>query len=305
LPDEVVISDSSASAETEKLVDELGKSDPQLVLKRVRSDRRALPWQRWWAFTHSAGDVVLFIDDDIRLKPEALDRLLRVYAREGADLAGVGLAWVVEGKEAGGRNHDTFRERWLGISSAVSGSISPGGITVSLPEENVNGECADVEWLSGGAMSFRREVLRSVGPLDHLFKLYDSGVGKGEDGILSRQAARFGRLNYITSPLALHPPMETAVRTANANNGFKKGLLETWGRAHTMRWMARDRAAYRSAWLRVALLEVARSSSAILKNPSEADNWSRLGGALTGFSRTVMRWRRIPAQPSDRDASRG
>jgi glycosyltransferase involved in cell wall biosynthesis len=304
LPDEIVISDSSKSEETKRLIGEFGDNHPQFPVRWVRSDRKALPWQRWWAFTHSAGEIVLFIDDDIELRTAALERLLGAYTDGGPNTAGVGLAWIVEGKGQPARDHATLRERWLGITGAASGSISPGGITISLPEESANGPCASVEWLSGGAMSFRREVLQRVGPLDNLYALYDAGVGKGEDGILSRQAARFGRLAYVTTPLAIHPPLETAVRTANANDGYRKGLLETWGRAHTMRWMSREPAAYRISWLRVAFLEVARSGAAILKSPVKAERWARLGGGLAGAVRTIAKWRQIPAHPSTQSEAR-
>ena len=87
-------------------------------------------------------------------------------------------------------------------------------------------------------MSFRRHVLEAIGPLHHLYTLYDARIGKAEDAILSSRARRHGRLLLIVEPCARHPAFEQATRTANPQDGYRKGLLETWGRAHVLRWLA-------------------------------------------------------------------
>ena len=52
-------------------------------------------------------------------------------------------------------------------------------------------------------MSFRREVLEQIRPLEDLYMLYDKRVARGEDGVLSHMAARYGRLLMLTENLDL------------------------------------------------------------------------------------------------------
>src|SRR5437588_8304760 len=78
-PNEVVISDSSRSADTKAVVDSYVALHEHAAIVYRHSPRRALPWQRWFAFAHSSGQTVLFLDDDVWLAPTALSALERGY----------------------------------------------------------------------------------------------------------------------------------------------------------------------------------------------------------------------------------
>jgi GT2 family glycosyltransferase len=346
-PDEIIVSDAAGDAETRDLVRGYG-------VRHCRTTRRALPWQRWWAFEHALGSIVMFIDDDIRLTPDAIARLRAAY-RDHPDAAGIGFPITYEQAEKSPVVYDicdgaplddapatpppTLRERWLGTAGKTRGSITRGGQTVDLPaalappvppvppeasescessepsescESSVpvgpstdepGGGIVEVDWLSGGAMSFRRDVLKAIGPLHHLFALYDARIGKAEDAILSSRARRHGRLLLIVEPCARHPAFERATRTANPQDGYHKGLLETWGRAHVLRWLASDPQAASRAWMRLATLEIARASKAALRRPASAAPWQRLIGGAVGIQRTIRRWREIPS-PTERPPRR-
>jgi GT2 family glycosyltransferase len=282
-PDEIIISDAGGDAETRAVIETFRRRQETLIV-HCPTPRTALPWQRWWAFEHCSGSgaFALFLDDDIRLSAQALALLRQAY-RAAPDIAGAGFtitydapdhaataraaaagaaaagaagagaagagAAAAAAESATASSNGTLRTRWLGITSARPGSITPGGITVDLPTADAahattRGSGADaldaieVDWLSGGAMSFRREVLTTIGPLAGLFELYDARIGKAEDAILSSHARRHGRLLLIAGTHAAHPALDIATRTANPQDGFRKGLLETWGRAHTLRWLA-------------------------------------------------------------------
>jgi GT2 family glycosyltransferase len=364
--DEIIISDAGGDTETRELIETFRRRQESLVV-HCPTPRKALPWQRWWAFEHCSGELALFLDDDIRLSPEAIALLRQAY-RELPDIAGAGFT-ITYDRAAGtstlaaANGTGTLRTRWLGITGARPGSITSGGITVDLPTADAvrvparaqaSGAAAagagssprptddapsrpcdrivdrigaaaapacaqgldaiEVDWLSGGAMSFRREVLQAIGPLAGLFELYDARIGKAEDAILSSRARRHGRLLLIAGAHAAHPAFDVATRTANPQDGYRKGLLETWGRAHVLRWLAdasgggsdtahaahaadaadtaeaaeADKHA-RRAWRRIASLEVARACKAL--------DWPRLGGDAAGIQRTIRGWHRIPAQP--------
>jgi GT2 family glycosyltransferase len=317
LPEEIIVSDAGGDSETRAVLDAF-RHARAWTLRHCRTDRTGLPWQRWWAFQHSTGSLILFLDDDVRLTPDAVTRLVATYERT-PDIAGAGFAIAYDGCGVGFRHSSRLRERWLGISGARPGTITPGGISIELPlkerprrdgasthagqgsevdDVNEAEEVEEVEWLSGGAMSYRREVLEATGPLDRLFALYDERIGKAEDSLLSSRARRYGRLVMIPGIYARHPALEQATRTESPQDGFHKGLLETWGRAHVLRWLARDSGAAFRAWLRVASLEMARALRAAARHPIASARWSRIAGGLVGIQRTVRRWRRIPAHPT-------
>jgi len=303
LPDEIIVSDAGGDRETRDVV-EASRRRQESLIRHCPTERTALPWQRWWAFQHGCGSIAVFLDDDVRLMPEAL-AVLGSASRQAPDIVGVGFPITYDEHRPDRAPQErqepqepaTIRERWLGIAGARPGSITAGGITVDLPMTNGHVEAMDVEWLSGGAMSFRRDVLESIGPLDALFALYDARIGKAEDAILSSRARRHGRLLVIAGPYARHPALAIATRTANPQDGYHKGLLETWGRAHVLRWLADDPACASQAWRRIASLEVARALAAALRHPAASPRWHRLLGDIIGIGRTIRHWDHIPIQP--------
>ena len=78
-PAEVVVSDSSVGDAVRAVVEGFSSRHPEIRVRHARSDRKSLPWQRWWAFSHSSGSIVLFLDDDVRLDPQALKVLFGAY----------------------------------------------------------------------------------------------------------------------------------------------------------------------------------------------------------------------------------
>lgn len=296
-PDEVVISDSSRT-EDPALLEELASSP--LKVKRVRSASRALPWQRWWAFQHASGEIILFLDDDVSLRPPALETLEAAYASLSADpsrnVAGVGFRMVYDDGSEPERRPSSLRERWLAMSSVPPGSVTAGGLTVSFEGLKAQGP-TEVDVLWGGAMSFRREALANL-PLVNLVSLYEAGIGRGEDAVLSVHARRAGKLFVLAEPFAAHPIADMQVATPYAKDGWRLGLTQTLGRAHTMRWMASSWSAYTRDWWKMVSLEFARCGAAILSRPWRAKPWLRLAGACYGTVFSVARWSRIPSHPN-------
>jgi hypothetical protein len=186
-----------------------------------------------------------------------------------------------------------LEEKWLNIVKVPSGTITNGGQDVP-PAGLQNDTLLLLGRLSGGAMSFSRKVLEQIGLLDRLVDLYNASIGKGEDTVLSYYAGKRGQLFMLTNRLAIHPSDERAVQTAEAKNGWYKGLRETWGRAHTMWWMASDMKAFWTAWFRVATFEVICSIwFGMLRHPLAKDSWARFGGALYGTFLTIGRFKKI------------
>jgi len=298
-PDEVVISDSSMSRESAILIERF-KSKCSFPITHMQSKRKALPWHRWNAFTESIGQVVLFLDDEVVLHPKSLMILEETYSQllqGNPNILASGIGFLKHYPNGNGeeRYPDSFMERWLGISNIPSGKFMPGGSSIS--PKGIKGEVlVEVDRLWGGAMSYRREILEKIGFLDRLADLYDQQYGRGEDAVLSFYAKKFGKLFVIPDVLAIHPYSIDSIQTAYAVNGWNKGMAETWGRAHTMRWMARDIKAYKREWLRVASLELLRATWwGIIHQPFSVQSWSRLAGGIAGLSWTLLRHRQIPS----------
>lgn len=298
--DDVVISDASTGEATRTLVESYARKHPDRGIRLVRSAKRALPWQRWWAFSHSEGEITLFLDDDVTLVPTALGELLDAYERlkreQGQAPAGVGMAmhWPDGTPEL--RIPSRIKDRWIGIAGREEGTLTPGGLPVAFTRAP-GIDLTPIAFLWGGAMSYRSDVLRRIGPLDHLVELYQRGYGRGEDLVLSHLAARYGPLYQITRPLALHPRPAESTRSAYATAGYRLGVTETWGRAHLLGWLATDRASYRRAWRRVVSLELARTTTALVRRPWASAAWARLAGDLAGLTRSLVHRHAIPEQP--------
>jgi glycosyltransferase involved in cell wall biosynthesis len=303
-PAEVVVSDSSASPAAREMIARFAAAHPSLRVRALGSARKALPWQRWWAASHATGDWVLFLDDDVRLAERALERFESVrdaVARRGP-VSGIGFVFSWEGGgDQPGRDMRSIKERWLGTAAWPPGALTSGGQTVSffgLPP----GQTVEVDALWGGAMAFRRDVLRDLSCLDNLVALYEAGVGRGEDGVLSHAARRHGRLYLINEPLAFHP-RERRGPAPYARSGWRLGLTATWGRAHTMRWLARDPAACRREWGRLVSLELGRAVAAAARRPWRAAPWLQIAGVLFGTAKSIVRWNAIPAEPRSKSAA--
>jgi hypothetical protein len=299
LPDEIVVSEP-AEYESRELVLSVAARHPELRVRYVESERKALPWQRWWAFQHSTGAIAVFLDDDVSLASEALEVLEDAYRylEEGSvTVAGVGFQMTFEEDDHLVRRADSLRERWLGTSDLPGGSLTPGGLSVTLGGR-AERTLTEVEVLWGGAMSYRRQVLERINCLTNLVALYDAGVGRGEDAVLSHRARDSGRLFAITAPLALHPsPGMSSGPAPYAVQGWRLGLAHTWGRAHTMRWLAENLTSYKQDWWRCSTLELVRCLKAILRHPLDRNGWIRLAGAAYGIAHSLLHWAEIPPLP--------
>ena len=298
-PEEIIVSEPSEGRGRE-VVEWFEESHPSVRIRYVPADRSALPWQRWWAFQHSSGALIVFLDDDVRLRDSALETLDRSYVRlleSHVPVAGIGFLMSFEGKNPPERDPRSFRERWLGTVDKPAGSVTPGGLTVSLFGSSTE-SLLEVGVLWGGAMSFPREVLEDVSCLKNLVALYEAGLGRGEDAVLSHTARRKGRLFAITVPVAFHPlPEKARGPKPYAMAGWNLGLTHTWGRAHTMRWLAQEWSAYKKAWWRLVTLEVGRSFAGLLRKPWERNRWLRLAGTCYGITHTLRHWAEIPPLP--------
>src|SRR5258705_5783838 len=113
----------------------------------------------------------------------------------------------------------SITEDWPATSNEPSGTVTAGGLAV--PIDDIRSDVpVKVDRLLGGAMCFRRQVLKAVGPLDHLASLYEKRLGRGEDVVLSYYARKHGNLYLLARPLAFILESLLSVRPMPAMDGL-------------------------------------------------------------------------------------
>ncbi|WP_018887245.1 glycosyltransferase family 2 protein [Paenibacillus massiliensis] len=155
------------------------KDQPGLWLSRVKTVEIA------------AGDIILFLDDDVELPVDYIDNLMRTY-RENPDAAGVG------GIALGMRNSlmGTLRCLLSFQQSPFMGRLSLSGQSGSMYNWHRARRTFKSEFFHGCNMSFRREAIRSIKPVSWL-----QSYSVGEDLLLSRIARMHG-------PLLINPVLK-------------------------------------------------------------------------------------------------
>ena len=189
-PYEVGVVDGDEQASAAAVAQEVGATTDVPVRHLVAP--RGLTRQRNAGLRELAGDVVLFLDDDARLAPDALRRVVEAY--DDASVVGVT-----------GRVVEPASNRVGGKSAAVRRLLPGGGgegrfTRYGYPNRLVD-ELADrdVEFMAGCFMSARADVARAVGFDEQL-----PGYGLAEDEDFSYRVSRHGRIRYLGQAVVHH-----------------------------------------------------------------------------------------------------
>lgn len=194
---EVIVVDGDAATSAEPLVRAL-QGNPVPV--RHLASARGLTRQRNCGLDAAVGEVVVFLDDDARLRPGALRALLEAYA----DPTVIG---------ATGRVHEPASNRRLGKASRVrmilggdrrEGTMTRFGYPRRLVHEDVS---RDVEFMAGCFMSARRDAACDVRFDERL-----SGYGLAEDEDFGYRLSRRGRVRYVAEAAVDHDNSGFATR---------------------------------------------------------------------------------------------
>ncbi|MDP9068360.1 MAG: glycosyltransferase, partial [Actinomycetota bacterium] len=169
------------------VVDGSTENDPPQGVDDVVYLRSApgLTRQRNAALGFVTGDVVLFLDDDAEIPPDALHHLARAYS----DRSVIG---------ATGRIIESSGERLVGKESPLRrllfGGGKEGGFTsFGYPRRAFDPATPqDISFMQGCFMSARKEAARVVGFDENL-----AGYGLAEDEDFSYRLSRIGRIRYV------------------------------------------------------------------------------------------------------------
>jgi GT2 family glycosyltransferase len=182
-PVQVIVIDSSVSADTERLVHE---RFPSVTYVGTPAGRGAMATARNIGFERATGDVVAFVDDDAYAEPDWLTHLLAPY--DDPDIGAVG----------GRQIRRQPGELTEGIET-IGRLLPDGTITGNFAADP--GRIVSVDHLLGANMSFRRRVLEEIGGIrDGYF-----GTCVREESDLCLRVARAGyRLVYVPDAVVEH-----------------------------------------------------------------------------------------------------
>jgi glycosyltransferase involved in cell wall biosynthesis len=193
-PGEVIVVDASAGDGSRAVVEAAAARWPHSEFRHLTGSRGACR-QRNRALEEARGELVAFLDDDVRLRPETLARLLAPFA----DPAVVGATGKVLERSPRriSLKHSPLR-RWL-PGAGRQGTLTRAGYPNRLWALD---DPHDVEVMAGCLMAARADHARAVGFDERLEA--EGGYALLDDEDFAYRLSRRGRLLYTPAAVAEH-----------------------------------------------------------------------------------------------------
>lgn len=120
---------------------------------------------------HSSGDTVLLLNSDTELPPGALQRLLdTLHRHREVGIVGANLIYPDGSAQWSGGSRPGLT--WLFLLASGLPALFGRSKTYRRIRSARYTQVRRVDWVTGAAMAFRREVWDAVGPLDESFRFY-------------------------------------------------------------------------------------------------------------------------------------
>jgi glycosyltransferase involved in cell wall biosynthesis len=196
----------------EDLVEDFLKLYPDLPLHYIRVYPPGLCRQRNAGLEKVPAEMNLigFIDDDLELFPDAVEKMVGFWAQADANVGGVSFHIV---------NNDTTKSNWLRrfffLCGSKGGIVLPSGFNHILFPVNKDTE---TEWLCGGATVWRASLFK-----DHRFEEHYPGYGHFDDVDFSLSLARMWKFWVIRDSKVYHH-----------SHPFRKDKLVSFGASDTI-----------------------------------------------------------------------
>lgn len=177
LPEEIIIVDQSTDSQTENVINELKKksffeNETSITFRYVRQEEKSLTKARNRGAQEATGDIISYLDDDIILFADYLERIVKTF-EENPSVGGVaGTAML--------------NEKWSGVKWMVrkailrfflinnfKGTLTASGFGYSFFDmaDRQLDKPTEVELFTGYSMNFRREFMEQE-PCDEWFVGY-------------------------------------------------------------------------------------------------------------------------------------
>jgi GT2 family glycosyltransferase len=181
---EIIVVDSSSNDESERIVAQY----PDVIGVRLRGQRNNMPQARNAGLAVASGDILAFVDDDAMVQPGWLTALVNTYRNEAVGAVG-------------GRVIEMPAPHCDEVRGTPRFLIRPSGRVIGKGRGVFSTEEIEVDHISGGNMSFRREVLEQVGGFDPNYTL----TNFLEETDLCIRVKRAGwRIMYVPTMAVVH-----------------------------------------------------------------------------------------------------
>ncbi len=218
-PDQVIIVDGGT-----QLVDKVVKEFTTMPITYVRCVPPSATRQRNRGLTSINSEITLigFLDDDIVLEPDALQKMVEFWEKSPENVGGAAFNMV---------NHPQLYGTWLkslplteklGLYSKESGKVLPSGFHTMIgyvPETNF------VQWLPTTAVTWCRKIFE-----EFQFDEWFDGYSYLEDLDFSYQVVKKYQLVVVADAHYYHYPSSTG-----RDNGYIFGKREVKNRIHFIR----------------------------------------------------------------------
>ncbi|CAN5742624.1 glycosyltransferase family 2 protein [soil metagenome] len=204
-PVEAIVVDGDEAQSARRVVD--GRED---VPVRYLASEPGLTRQRNRGIEEAAGDVVVFVDDDVAFAPSVFSSLTRAYA-DSSVIGATGLVVEEQGRRFG--NTSSAARRLL-PGGGEEGTMTRFGYPRRIQDVRTP---RDVEFMQGCLMSARRDVAERVGFDERL-----TGYGLAEDEDFSYRLSRLGRVRYEPAIVVEH---EGTGAQASATRAFNRTVV--------------------------------------------------------------------------------
>jgi glycosyltransferase involved in cell wall biosynthesis len=189
LPRELLVVDGSEDRSAEEIVAALANAP---IPVRHHSSPRGLTIQRNRGLDAAAGDVVVFLDDDVDLEPDVFAHLARAY--EDPNVIGA-TGRVIEPDAGRVVGKESSSKRFL-FGGGAEGGFTRFGYPrriIDLTQEQ------DVAFMQGCFMSVRRDIGIAVGFDENM-----TGYALAEDEDFSYRLSRRGRIRFLPQAVVRH-----------------------------------------------------------------------------------------------------
>lgn len=183
-PHELIVVDGDEGRSAEPVVTEFAREAAGALPVRYDHTRPGLTHQRNVALDLVDGDVVVFVDDDVRFAPQFFERLGEPY-REPDVVGATGRVIEPQGRRFG-NSRSVVRRALFG--GGREGTMTRFGYPRRLQDLT---RSRDVEFMQGCLMSARTEVARELRFDERL-----PGYGLAEDEDFSYRLSRRGRVRF-------------------------------------------------------------------------------------------------------------
>lgn len=231
----IIIVDGDPSSE--QVIGVLREYD-KLSFVYIPSNHANVSFQRylgWKIAKKSAADILLYIDDDMRIfQKEALEILLHPLNLEDETIVGSTAPIIFPTKIDDDNKRGSLANRFLTNLQSILWNYKriPGSLTaigVRIPPVDFSPEgYGRVKWAYGGVMAFKMSKLGQDSFLEDSFALHHIGCGLGEDTLISNIASKKGDILLVPSAQFLHPNADES--KAYSREPYKFGYATAYSR---------------------------------------------------------------------------